>query len=339
MQSPHTRKTSVFMKMPSQSMLRNYLKDGESNDTPSLSASPPAPAAMQPPKKDITTNVEQLQKSFGTNWEMGNIGTLTDWIWIGAHNIKMLTLAIQRKRSILRVNAMIGILLSTLTGTLSISQYNTIQNNTYFIILLSTLSFLVAVSSGYMKINQVQETLEEFIKIKQQWVFFTTIIFSEFQLPIHLRQDALYLIWKYKNQYLDLLKIDLDIPASLRTQAEVGLQIYLQRFQGDKVVLNKFNNFLSSLLDMPKEAGFSTHLPNLMLDAIVLYKPNRINPIKAPKKNGTTVESATGSEAATTSAATTSAAPTNGTGEVTNATATAPTTNDIVSSNSSTVSV
>jgi hypothetical protein len=149
-----------------------------------------------------------------------------------------------------------------------------------------------------MKINQVQETLEEFIKIKQQWVFFTTIIFSEFQLPIHLRQDALYLIWKYKNQYLDLLKIDLDIPASLRTQAEVRLQTYLQRFRGDQVVLNRFNNFLSSLLDLPKEAGFSTQLPNLMLDAIVLYKPNRIDPTKAQKSGSSKKQGAAAAAAA-----------------------------------------
>ena len=254
--------------------------------------------ATESTKKDITTNVEQLQKSFGTNWEAGNIGTLTDWIWIGAHNIKMLTLAIQRKRKVLRINAMIGILLSTLTGTLSVSQYNAIQYNTYFMVILSILSFVVAVSSGFMKINQVQETLEEFIKIKQQWVFFTTIIFSEFQLPIHLRQDALYLIWKYKNQYLDLLKIDLDIPASLRTQAEVRLQTYLQRFRGDQVVLNRFNNFLSSLLDLPKEAGFSTQLPNLMLDAIVLYKPNRIDPTKAQKSGSSKKQGAAAAAAA-----------------------------------------
>jgi hypothetical protein len=229
----------------------------------------------EPPKSSVKSSesynnqIEQLQKSFGTNWEKQNIDTLTNWIWIGAHNIKMINLAIIQKRYILRINAMVGILLSTLTGTLSASQYNNESQNNYYGMVFTILSFIVAGFNGYMKIAQIQETLEEFIKIKQQWVFFTTLIFSEFQLPIHLRQDALYLIWKYKSQYLDLLKIDLDINPYLRSRAEKMLQTYLNRFDGPEIKLNRFNNFLFTLLDMPKEVGFSTQLPNLMLDAIL----------------------------------------------------------------------
>jgi hypothetical protein len=219
-----------------------------------------------------TSQIEQLQKSFGTNWEKPNIDTLTNWIWIGAHNIKMINLAIMQKRFILRINAMVGILISTLTGTLSASQYNNVSQNNYYIMIFTILSFIVAGFNGYMKIAQIQETLEEFIKIKQQWVFFTTLIFSEFQLPVHLRQDALFLIWKYKGQYLDLLKIDLDINPYLRSRAENMLQTYLNRFDTTETKegkLKRFNNFLLILLDMPKEVGFSTQLPNLMLDAIL----------------------------------------------------------------------
>jgi hypothetical protein len=232
------------------------------------------------PSETSNTQIEMLQKSLGTNWQAQNIDTLTNWVWVGSHSITMLTLAISQKRFILRLNAMIGILLSTLTGTLSASQYNNTSQNNYYMTVFTVLSFIVASFNGYMKIAQIQETLEEYIRIKQQWVFFTTIIFSEFQLPVHLRQDALYLIWKYKGQYLDLIKIDLDISPYLRSKAESMLQTYINRFDDPELKLSRINNFLFTLLDMPKEVGFSTQLPNLMLDAILL------NDTKTVKKSG-----------------------------------------------------
>jgi hypothetical protein len=222
------------------------------------------------PSDTSNTQIEMLQKSLGTNWQTQNIDTLTNWVWVGSHSITMLTLAISQKRFILRLNSMIGILLSTLTGTLSASQYNNATQNNYYMTVFTVLSFIVASFNGYMKIAQIQETLEEYIRIKQQWVFFTTLIFSEFQLPVHLRQDALYLIWKYKGQYLDLIKIDLDINPYLRSKAESMLQTYINRFDDPELKLSRINNFLFTLLDMPKEVGFSTQLPNLMLDAILL---------------------------------------------------------------------
>jgi hypothetical protein len=250
------------------------------------------------PAKD-TAQIEQLQKSFGTNWEKSNIDTLTNWIWIGAHNIKILNLAISQKRFFLRINAMVGILVSTLTGTLSASQVNNVQQNNYYITTFTVLSFIVAAFNGYMKIAQIQESLEEFIKIKQQWVFFTTLIFSEFQLPVHLRQDALFLIWKYKSQYLDLIKIDLDINPYIRTTAEKMLQTYLHRFDtesssdmnSNEKKITRLNTLFHSLLDMPKEVGFSTQLPNLMLDALLF------NDSKMVKKT-TTSKSTTSSTTA-----------------------------------------
>lgn len=232
------------------------------------------------PSDTSNTQIELLQKSLGTNWQSQNIDTLTNWVWVGSHSITMLTLAISQKRTILRLNAMIGILLSTLTGTLSAAQYNNASQNNYYIMVFTILSFIVASFNGYMKIAQIQETLEDFIKIKQQWTFFTTLIFSEFQLPVHLRQDALYLIWKYKGQYLDLIKIDLDINPYLRSKAESMLQTYINRFDSPEIKLSRINNFLFTLLDMPKEVGFSTQLPNLMLDAILL------NDSKMVKKSG-----------------------------------------------------
>jgi hypothetical protein len=49
---------------------------------------------------------------------------------------------------------------------------------------------------------------------------FSTSIASELQLPIELRRDALFMIIKNKHTYLDLLKVDVDIPEYLKKEAD-----------------------------------------------------------------------------------------------------------------------
>jgi hypothetical protein len=59
--------------------------------------------------------------------------------------------------------------------------------------------------------------------MKQEWIVFSTTIASELQLPIELRRDALFIIIKHKNTYLDLLKIDIDFPKNVKEQANRSL--------------------------------------------------------------------------------------------------------------------
>jgi hypothetical protein len=58
--------------------------------------------------------------------------------------------------------------------------------------------------------------------------------------------------------------------------------------------ITRLNNFFHTLLDMPKEAGFSTQLPNLMMDALLFNDSKMI-------KKAITVQSQGASEAPTTS--------------------------------------
>lgn len=161
-------------------------------------------------------DIDKLQKSYGTNWNSSNEDTIHEWISIGSYYIQMIDAASEWNRAFLRYNAIFGIMLSTLTGTISAAQYNNMNSSNLFSIFLTIMSYFVAVSGGYMKIYQIQEQLEEYIKIKQEWVDFTTLIVAELQLPISLRQDAAFLIWKYKAQYIDLLKKDPTISEYVR---------------------------------------------------------------------------------------------------------------------------
>jgi hypothetical protein len=75
------------------------------------------------------------------------------------------------------------------------------------------MSFIIAIFTGCLKVYSIQERLEEFIRLRQEWTEFSTAIASELQLPIPLRRDALFVIMKRKSKYLDLLKSSPDVPA------------------------------------------------------------------------------------------------------------------------------
>jgi hypothetical protein len=74
--------------------------------------------------------------------------------------------------------------------------------------------------TGYIKIYQIQENLESSIKSQQDWIIFSTELASELQLPTELRRDALWMIIKNKNSYLDLLKTKLEIPDAIAKTAK-----------------------------------------------------------------------------------------------------------------------
>ena len=175
-----------------------------------------------------TQNLD-LRKSYGTNWTKANVSVLFEWVTIAAYNIRCLELAIVYYRRKIRANTILGLVLSTLSGTIASAQAGfpnsvtinlTIILNTLFIIM----SFSIAIMTGYIKIYQIQENLESNIKAKQEWISFSADIASELQLPVELRKDALWMIIKNKGTYLDLLKTNLEIPEYITKQAQIDLK-------------------------------------------------------------------------------------------------------------------
>jgi hypothetical protein len=157
-----------------------------------------------------------FSRQYGTNWTLTNVTTLNEWISYAAFNIRCLELTISRNRSILRNQMILGLICSTLSGTLSVSQLNGESSGTIVNYIFCALSFIIALSTGAMKIYKVQEHLEESIRLKLDWTMFATAIASELQLPIELRRDALFMIKKYKDTYLNLVQTEVEIPDFIR---------------------------------------------------------------------------------------------------------------------------
>lgn len=151
----------------------------------------------------------------GANWKPHNINTLLTWISISSYMIACLEKAIIDYRSKIRRNVVLGLILSTSSGTLSITQYSSMLTpSVRFIMnmLFTLLNFSIVFSTGYIKVYQIQEQLENFITLKQEWIVFITRIATELQLPVDIRRDALRLIQENKVKYLDLLKAEDEIP-------------------------------------------------------------------------------------------------------------------------------
>ena len=170
-----------------------------------------------------------LRKSYGTNWTKSNVSVLFEWVTIAAYNIRCLELAISHYRRKIRANTILGIVLSTLSGTIATAQAgfpNSVTVNLTIIlnVIFIVMTFTIAITTGYIKIYQIQEHLELNIKAKQDWISFSADIASELQLPIELRKDALWMIIKNKNIYLDLLKTNLEIPICITRQAQKDLK-------------------------------------------------------------------------------------------------------------------
>ena len=171
----------------------------------------------------VNNHVTSIHKN--NHWDDNNIMTLLSWIAISTFNINCLELAIVRYRNWMRQNIILGLVLSTTSGTLSVTQFGSITNKNINFILnffFTIFSFAVAISTGCIKVYQVQERLEKFISVKQEWIVFITKIATELQLPVNLRKDALDLININKSKYLDLLKIDYEIPDFIKQKVREG---------------------------------------------------------------------------------------------------------------------
>lgn len=140
--------------------------------------------------------------------------TFGNWINVSAYKIECLDLAIKTYRSRLQGFILFSLILSTVSGTISVAQFGNYGSSlkVFLNTALTISSFLVALLTGAVKTLKLQENLEEYIHLKQRWVSLTAKITNEIYLPKRLRRNAEVMIGENKSLFLDLLKIDIYIP-------------------------------------------------------------------------------------------------------------------------------
>lgn len=159
----------------------------------------------------------------GGNWSPDYVRTILQWIHICSINLDVMTEASFHYKRLIRRNTILSLLMSTITSTASFTQFN-ISEQSYpglslaIKVIITVLATVIALSSGFIKIYQIQEKLEKAIKLQQEWTTFGSTLSSELQLPIKLRKDALYLIIKYKDIYTELFKQQADVSKKIITR-------------------------------------------------------------------------------------------------------------------------
>lgn len=145
------------------------------------------------------------------------LDTFKDWISVASYKIECLDLAIKIYRWRLQTCIMLGLLLSTASGTISVTQFGNYSDNLKFglNLVLTITSFAVALLTGIVKTFKLQENLEKYINLKQSWVSFSAKISNEIYLPKKMRGNAETLIKDNKARFLDLLKVDVPIPKEI----------------------------------------------------------------------------------------------------------------------------
>ena len=140
--------------------------------------------------------------------------TFGNWINVSAYKIECLDLAIKTYRSRLQGFILFSLILSTVSGTISVAQFGNYGSSlkVFLNTALTISSFIVALLTGAVKTLKLQENLEEYIHLKQRWVSLTAKITNEIYLPKRLRRNAEVMIGENKGLFLDLLKIDIYIP-------------------------------------------------------------------------------------------------------------------------------
>ena len=179
-----------------------------------------------------TNDLSNYEFKTGANWNPENVQTLMQWVHVGAIYLEIMTEATSYYKAMLRKHSVLNLIMSTLSGTASLSQFSINENNNPTLnmllkIFFTVMTFIISISVGYLKIYQIQEKMEQTIRLQQEWAVFGSKITSEIQLPESLRKDALFLIIKLKETYLELIKSQVEVSKKItyRVARRNGLDI------------------------------------------------------------------------------------------------------------------
>lgn len=190
------------------------------------------PPQKQPSANDPPTSTDMLyyESRRGENWSHQEVKILTEWIHISATFLDILSEACESYRKTIRANTIVNLVVSTLASTLSVGTFNVSAESSpatalSLKIVFTIMTMMLTIAAGYIKVYQIQEKLENSLRLKNEWALFGSKISSEMQLPLMLRPNGIALVNKMKDTYLQLVQSDLGIRKDIikRMAARSGL--------------------------------------------------------------------------------------------------------------------
>jgi len=155
------------------------------------------------------------------NWNVDNTETIINWVSHTNLQILLIDTYLIHLKNILRVNTLWSLIISSLTSTISITQF-TIDDVTHpslsliikFGIFLTSL--FTSLITGYIKIEKIQEIIENLEEKKSLWSDFMFNLLREIQLSLKFRKDAEKLIKENIEKFYELSTKQLNIPNKIK---------------------------------------------------------------------------------------------------------------------------
>lgn len=189
------------------------------------------------------------KKGLGTNWDPPNIVTLAEWLNIASLYILILDKEISYYKKILKNVTFFGLLFSTLTSSISLSQLSITEsdypNLSIILKIIFTLtSIFTTVATGYIKINNIQNNLDICLNYYNKWNQFASEISGQFQLPIDIRRNSLSIIVRLKSDFKELFSTRLPLTSNIKDKASKIIEnkkiIESTRIDSNGLFINNF---------------------------------------------------------------------------------------------------
>ena len=168
--------------------------------------------------------LNELERNLGTDWNVSNILTLVEWLNIASLYILLLDKQISYYRKILNQITIYGLVISTITSTVSLSQLSMSEaeypNLTMALkVAFSITSIFTTITTGALKVMKIQENLETALEYYKKWNNFASEISGQLQIPIEIRKNALSIIIRLKSNFKELFTTRLPLTESVVSNA------------------------------------------------------------------------------------------------------------------------
>ena len=156
-------------------------------------------------------------------WNVDNTENIVRWISSCNLNVILLNTYLNNLKTILRVNTLWSLLISSVTSTVSVTQFtiSDISEPTLSLvikIIIFVTSIFTSLITGYIKVEKIQETIETIEEHKNNWSTLMYSLLSELQVPIQLRNHAELIIKEKREEYNAVNSKFIIIPSYVREQ-------------------------------------------------------------------------------------------------------------------------
>lgn len=187
-------------------------------------------------KKKISRDfINEIKHRQTKNWNIKNTETIVNWIIYSNLYILLLDTYSTHLKGVLRFNTLWSLLVSSVTSTFSITQISLDSTSPYgnivkWMILGSSL--VTSILTGYIKIEKIQETIDNVEKNRAKWLNFMLNFTEQINESASLRTNANDLIVKHRSTFQKLFSKRIDIPKFIKinvseflTEGNISTQI------------------------------------------------------------------------------------------------------------------